>query len=226
MLLKERLKLARKTLNLTQLQLAKVIGKTDTAIKQIEAGKTASITYDDAKTWEQQFGISERWLRFEEGSLIYNDELSQIDALALDFELDDKLVVLPYYENIKASAGTGCINYECSNKHIKIPKSFIPNLKNLKNLEVIKVSGDSMENTFFNDDLIIIDKDKNEAKTNKIFVVLYENELFVKRIFLIPKDKILLNSDNNFYPAMEVNKDNQFKIIGQVVFAINLKDLL
>ena len=53
MLLKERLKLARKTLNLTQLQLAKVIGKTDTAIKQIEAGKTASITYDDAKTWEQ-----------------------------------------------------------------------------------------------------------------------------------------------------------------------------
>jgi repressor LexA len=225
MLLKDRLKLARKTLNLTQLQLAKVINKTDTAIKQIEAGKTASVSYDDAKVWEKQYGISERWLRFEEGNMLYCEELTELDTLALDFELDDKLVILPYYENIKASAGQGCINYECKNKFMKIPRAFIPGITNINNIEIIKVSGDSMESTFFSEDLIIINKDKIEPKNNKIFVVLHESELFVKRVFKLPKDKIVLNSDNTFYPSIEVKENEEFKIIGQVIFAINIKNL-
>jgi phage repressor protein C with HTH and peptisase S24 domain len=225
LLLKERLKIVRKALKLTQVQLANVVGLTDTAIKQIEAGKTKTISYDYAKTWEKQFGISERWLRFEEGQMLYCEELSQLDALALDFELDEKLVTLPYFENIKASAGSGCINYECSNKYMKIPKTFIAGITNIKNLEIIKVSGDSMENTFFSEDLIIIDKDKTEPKNNKIFVILYESELFVKRVFTLPKSKILLNSDNTFYPSIEVKENEEFKIIGQVIFAINIKNL-
>lgn len=225
MLLKERFKLARDTLKLTQKKMADVVGLTDTAIKQIEAGRTATVSYDYAKTWEKQFGISEQWLRFEKGPILYNEELSAFDALSLDFDLDDKLITLPYFENIKASAGLGCVNYECSNKYMKIPKEFLSNISNTKNFEIIKVSGDSMENTFFSDDLIIIDKDKVEPQNNKIFVVLHENELFVKRIFMLPKNRILLNSDNTFYPSVEVKQNEEFKIIGQVVISINIKNL-
>ena len=81
-----------------------------------------------------------------------------------------------------------------------------------------------METTFYDNDLIIIDKDKKELVNGKIFIVLYEDELYVKRVFKMPQNKIILKSDNIYYPDIEVISDN-FKIIGQVIKALNFKNL-
>jgi phage repressor protein C with HTH and peptisase S24 domain len=81
-----------------------------------------------------------------------------------------------------------------------------------------------MQPTFSNNDLIIIDKDKKHLSNGKIFVVLYENELYVKRVFKMPQNKIILKSDNMYYPDIEVVTDN-FRLIAQVIKVLNFKDL-
>lgn len=221
MLLADKLKRVRKELGLSQKDIADAIGCKVGKIKQIEAAKTASISFADANLLEKKFRISEQWLRFDNGEMFVEPTLDDIEIL--DQEFSRETVLLPYYEDVRASAGAGCITLdEFKKEFISIPKKLLPNSYEV--LEVVGIHGDSMEPTFFEDDLIVVDKDRKEIINNRIYVILYENELFIKRVFRLPHGKIILKSDNAFYPDIEIQTDN-FKIIGQVVTAVNFKKL-
>ncbi len=222
MLLKDKFKHIRKELGLNQQQLADVFGCKIGKVKQIETGKTATISYADAKLLERKYKISEQWIRFNIGDMFIGPTIEDFEEIENDFNNNQNTISLPFYNDIKASAGTGCIAAESKKEFIKIPKMFLPN--NYFSLEVLSVHGDSMETTFYDNDLIIIDKDKKELINGKIFIVLYEDELYVKRVFKMPQNKIILKSDNMYYPDIEVMSDN-FKIIGQVIKALNFKNL-
>lgn len=222
MLLKDRLRLIRKTLGLNQQNLADSLGCKIGKIKQIETGKTATISYADAKLLEKKYRINEQWLRFNNGDMFIEPTLEDFEELEDEFKNNQSTIQLPYYNDIKASAGSGCIANDSKKEYIKIPKIFLPN--NHSSLEILSVHGDSMENTFYDNDLIIIDKDKKTLENGKIFIVLYDDELYVKRVFKMPQNKIILKSDNRYYPDIEVVSDN-FKILGQVIRALNFKNL-
>ena len=53
-----------------------------------------------------------------------------------------------------------------------------------------RVSGDSMNDTLYNGDIILINKDKRTIKRHDIVVVKVNNELVVKRVIALPNDKI------------------------------------
>lgn len=222
MLLKDKLKLLRSILGLNQQNIADTLGCKIGKIKQIETGKTATISYADAKLLEKKYKLSEQWLRFNIGDMFVGPSVEDFDELEEEFNAANN-ISLPYYNDIKVSAGTGCIAAESKKEYIKIPKIFLPN--NYSSLEALTVHGDSMESTFFDNDLIIIDVDKKELLNGKIFIVMYEDELYVKRVFKMPQNKIILKSDNLYYPDIEVISDN-FKIIGQVIKALNFKNLI
>lgn len=220
MLLNERMKFIRKELGLTQEDISNLLGCKVGKIKQIEAGKTLSISFADAKLIEKKYRINELWLREGIGEIYKNIDTSDFILLEDEFS-NSSTVSLPYYTDIKASAGCGCLaNDSCNKDFIRIPKFLLPN--NHSVLDVVGVHGDSMEPTFCHEDLIIIDKDRHSLVNGKIFIVIYEDELYIKRVFMLPKNKIILSSDNKFYPDIEILGDN-FKIIGQVVTAINFK---
>lgn len=219
MLLKDKFKHIRKELGLNQQQLADIFGCKIGKIKQIETGKTATISYADAKLLERKHRISEQWIRFDIGEMYIEPTLEDFEQLEDEF---NNTISLPFYNDIKASAGTGCIAADSKIEYIKIPRKLLPN--NYSNCEILTVHGDSMESTFYDNDLIIIDKDKRELINGKIFIVIYEDELYVKRVFKMPQNKIILKSDNIYYPDIEVMSDN-FKIIGQVIKALNFKNL-
>ena len=222
MLLKEKLKFIRKELGLNQQNLADVLGCKIGKIKQIETGKTATISYADAKLLEKKYRINEQWLRFDIGDMFNGPTIEDFEELEQEFCNNQNTISLPFYNDIKASAGTGCVAEDSKKEYIKIPRAFLPN--NHSSLEVLSVHGDSMESTFYDNDLIIIDKDKKELINGKIFIVRYEDELYVKRVFKMPQNKIILKSDNIYYPDIDVVSDN-FKIIGQVIKALNFKNL-
>lgn len=221
LLLKDKFKLFRKELGLKQQQIAEALNCGAGKIKNIEVGATASISYADAKLLEKKYRISEQWLRFDIGDMFVEPTLEDFELLEDEF---NNTISLPYFNDIKASAGTGCIAADSKKEYIKIPKVFLSNNSNYSSFEILTVHGDSMESTFYDNDLIIIDKDKKDLINGKIFIVYYEDELFVKRVFRMPQNKIILKSDNIYYPDIEVVSDN-FKIIGQVVKALNFKNL-
>lgn len=222
MLLKDKFKIFRKELNLSQSDVAETLCCKVGKIKQIESGKTASISYADAKILEKVYRINEQWLRNNAENMLIDVSIDEFNIINEEFT-NSNTILLPYYEDIKASAGTGSILLDSDKSFIRIPKIILPNSYDV--LEVVSVYGDSMEPTFYDKDLIIIDRDRNAIINGKIFILIYEDELYVKRVFKMPNNKIILKSDNIFYPDIEIETDN-FKIIGQVVTALNFKKLL
>jgi phage repressor protein C with HTH and peptisase S24 domain len=146
------------------------------------------------------------------GKVVQNYYLSE--------HLNDDSVAIPYFTDIKASAGNGYINSEDkTSDFIVLPKSMISG----KKLNAIKVYGDSMSPNIKPDSIILIDLDKKELKNNTVFALRCEDEVYVKRIE-DHGDTVLLKSDNIQYSTI-VTKRNKIFIIGQVVSTILDKNI-
>ncbi len=90
-----------------------------------------------------------------------------------------------YYPNIKVSAGGGSFEENQDFEQLDIPEYFIKffgGINNIKNIEAINVTGDSMEPTLQNDSIIFIDKSKTNIQKNGIYAFLFDNNMFVKRV--------------------------------------------
>ncbi len=134
-------------------------------------------------------------------------------------EATNKIYMIKYYNDINASAGGGSSIENESIEEVEIPEQFIAILggeKELKNIEAINVSGDSMEPTFSYNDIVFINRKKNNFNKGGIFTIRTENGLFIKRIKIKENNMIDIISDNPEYTIQTLNQ-NEIKIIGQVV---------
>lgn len=93
--------------------------------------------------------------------------------------------------------------------------------ENLKNLDAINVVGDSMEPTLNSDNIIFIDKTKNDVARDGIYAFTSVHGLFVKRIQRRADGKLDVISDNKDYPLQILNKD-EIKIVGKVISSFGM----
>lgn len=91
--------------------------------------------------------------------------------------------------------------------------------------EIITASGDSMEPTLKNGDLVVLDRwDTEITKRDGVFCVLIDNDLYLKRVQKVPSCLMFL-SDNKLYhpfeiPLNEVN--SRVVVLGRMVNSLNL----
>ncbi|MCU8103488.1 helix-turn-helix transcriptional regulator [Shewanella sp. SM101] len=87
-----------------------------------------------------------------------------------------------------------------------------------KDLVVVWAKGDSMEPIISNNNTLLINMQRTELTDGNIFVIRNENQLWVKRVQVMPNAWRLL-SDNKLYDPIEVPMDEQhgFQVVGQVV---------
>lgn len=129
--------------------------------------------------------------------------------------INDDTVAIPYYSNIKASAGNGYCNSENEElDYIVLPKNMIK----AKKINALKVDGDSMSPNIKAESIILIDLEAKALKNNAVYVVRYDDEVYVKRIEEL-EDYILLRSDNIAYRTITAKKED-ICIIGQVINTI------
>lgn len=91
-------------------------------------------------------------------------------------------------------------------------------------LNVIEVRGDSMEPKLAAGDLILIDRAQSSPSDGSTYVIRLGDELVVKSIQRLGRDKIALISANTFYPPREVDLPGNvadFQIIGRVVASMH-----
>ncbi|MDX7875374.1 S24 family peptidase [Aeromonas veronii] len=87
-----------------------------------------------------------------------------------------------------------------------------------KDLVIVWSKGDSMEPTISNNDTLVVHLGRTRPVDGHIYVVRNDDQLWVKRLQVLPSAWLLL-SDNKHYQPIEVPKDEQhtFEVIGQVV---------
>ncbi len=101
-------------------------------------------------------------------------------------------ITLPVFG--KASAGNGYLNMENSIRTetiLQLCDNPIP-----KNAFFVEVSGESMYPTLLDGDLVIVNPNYADVNlNNKVCVVKYDNQIFIKRVS-VKKDFLVLMSDN------------------------------
>ena len=129
---------------------------------------------------------------------------------------------IKYFPTISVSAGGGAYDFEDEFEKLDLPDFFVSIIggkENVKNIEAINVTGDSMEPTLNNGNIIFIDKTKQNVSKDGIYAFINENGLFVKRIQRRVDGGLDVISDNKEYPMQIVNK-NGINILGKVVSSI------
>ena len=154
----------------------------------------------------------------------YLDEIMPESLKGSTFNMEKQkvnTVILPVYG--KASAGNGYINLDQEIYYFPIKKGDFSDRSFL-----VEISGNSMEPTLEDGDYALVDPDNIDYVKNKIYVVTYNDESFIKRMVMDAKSKIvMLKSDNPEYEDILITKDMQvyLKIEGRVVQVITNKYL-
>ncbi|MCK9161823.1 MAG: helix-turn-helix transcriptional regulator [Arcobacter butzleri] len=129
---------------------------------------------------------------------------------------------IKYYPNIKVSAGGGSFEANEEFEKLDMPLYFVDflgGIKNIKNIEAIKVVGDSMEPTLQNESIVFIDKSKTSLTKGAIYAFLYEDSMFVKRV-VKKGNELIFSSDNDVYDDM-ICRANDIVIYGKILSSLN-----
>lgn len=154
----------------------------------------------------------------------YLDEIMPESLKGSTFNMEEQkvnTVILPVYG--KASAGNGYINLDQEIYYFPIKKGDFSDRSFL-----VEINGNSMEPTLEDGDYALVDPDNIDYLKNKIYVVTYNDESFIKRMVVDDRSKIvMLKSDNPEYEDILITKDMQvyLKIEGRVIQVISNKYL-
>ena len=134
--------------------------------------------------------------------------------------LDTKVVELPVYG--KVSAGNGHINLENIIKYKKAlangfgPDSFF-----------VEVTGNSMAHVINDGDFAIVDPQLKDYIQDKVYVVTYNDETFIKQVKCPRENMVVLRSFNSEYDDKYIVDDQikDLKIEGRVVKIISERNI-
>jgi phage repressor protein C with HTH and peptisase S24 domain/DNA-binding XRE family transcriptional regulator len=142
-----------------------------------------------------------------------------------------RVILIPRLD-ISASMGEGALNpeYDTVVDHLRLSADWARKnltVSNPQNLKALSAYGDSMIPAFNDGDILIVDTGVHELKIDAIYVLRWDDELYVKRVQRHPEtDTISIISDNPIYKPKEVPKgENGFEVLGRVVWAWNGKKL-
>lgn len=92
-----------------------------------------------------------------------------------------------------------------------------------EHMAVIRVSGDSMEDTLSNGDWVLLDRTQNRAAQEGIYALQIDDTTWVKRLTLNLRERLIrVVSDNPRYPVQDLPPDD-LTVIGRVVCIVARK---
>lgn len=223
--LSERLKIVRTSLGKEQKEVAELLGISYRSWQDYEQGKSVP----GGKVFEAlvKQGFNANWLLTGDGEMKRGAAAGYPLAEAyrhgdLAGELGEGFVHVPRYE-VSASAGGGSVLHsEQIVDHLAFRADWVRNALGIpvSSLVLINVTGDSMEPTLSEGDLILINKDTDGVGDNAVYVLRYDGKLVVKRIQRMHDGSVIIKSDNSIYGPETIKGDlvNGLNVVGRVVW--------
>lgn len=198
----------RNLLNKTQVEFATDLGVTQSALSQIENGNR-KISTDKLVRITEKYGINANWLLNGSGTVFHPRKAA---AKATKKELQEETLI-PFIDK-KAHA-----DYPRNLSDDEYIKSFrmyrVPGYEK-GSYRMFEVVGDSMEPTIYEKEILISEHISNwrKAGNGKICVVICEDSIVVKRVFLYMdgEDVFILKSDNPKYKSYKLTREDIIEI--------------
>lgn len=191
--------------------------------KTLEIEHNITVQY---KTFAEILGYTKQYI-----SEIKNKELSSTNLTKLQNhftkvtrDASDNFSNISMYGEIEASLGNGIEVFENAPREIiQLPIALIKNIDaNPTTSCIINTCGESMYPTIIGgSDKLLIDLSKRDIYDGKIYLIRFDNTIFVKRLQKLPNNQLKIISDNKEYESYTVDlNDNSinFDIIGRVLW--------
>jgi len=198
---------------------------------------------DNMRLLAKVCGVRAEWLEYGNGPMREGYEQQGTDyqgavaresnVINADFSITRKdMVDIPRLE-VSASMGGGIDrpeDYEDVIDKMRVSTGWLRknvNATNHANLAVITGYGDSMEGTFSDGDMLLVDRGITDIRIDAIYVLSLRGELYIKRIQRRPDGVYLMISDNERYKPFEIKNGDlaEFEVLGRVLLAWNARRL-
>lgn len=216
-MLKDRLKLARKNAKKSQQAVADAIGVTQSAYSQLETGRVDSSSFLPAIA--KFLGVDAYWLQTGKESEKF-DPFITVDSVVATEDYKDEFIWIDVVEAV-FSCGVGEsieFHFDTINGKIPFSPSFMKD-KNVtdKTMKIIKAKGDSMADFIKDGDLVGINLAQTDIIDGEIYAVYLAGEGMLKQIFKEADGSLVLHSLNEKFPDRIVSEENgrNFKVIGR-----------
>jgi len=154
------------------------------------------------------------------------------NVIVADFSGRKDLIDIPRL-NVAGSMGHGIArpeDYEDVIDHMRVSAGWLRRNVNASagsNLAVITGYGDSMEGTFSDGDLLLVDRGVSDIRIDAVYVLSLRGELYIKRLQRRPDGVLLMLSDNEKYKPYEIKEGEleEFEVLGRVLLAWNARRL-
>jgi phage repressor protein C with HTH and peptisase S24 domain len=135
---------------------------------------------------------------------------------------DDQYVYIPLYD-ARCSAGHGAWNERAQVLTRLAFTQYSLHKKGLKaeTLSAIRVAGDSNEPVLSDGDTLLIDHSQNALQAEGVYVILFDDHLYAKRLQRQFDGSVLIISENKAYPPMSLPRErlDSLQVIGRAVWA-------
>ena len=131
-------------------------------------------------------------------------------------DTSDNQITITFYKDFAVSAGFGATNFDGEAELIPFNKNELRamfGLTSFNRVGIVSVIGDSMYPTLKEGQMLIFQDDGSSIEGG-IYIIEYQNEVFVKRL---KKRPLSLVSDNKEYSSIEVKDLEELRIIGRVI---------
>ena len=219
MTLGNRLKDIRKLNNVSQEQFAEIIGVSKKAYWNYESDKR-TIPTDILLNIAHAYRINTNWLISGEGEMILTEDAVNKALQTTDSPKTETLEFI----HINPSCGNGTICYEKPEitpvtLGVDLIKKIL-RVSNPKNLKIFKASGDSMEPTIWDEDVLLVDVGIMDCNNSGIYILTKNYDYYCKRLRININNDLDIISDNKNYPIETVTKFNEnmdIRIVGKVI---------
>jgi len=190
-------------------------------IKDLERGKVKELKGHEAEQLEDKFRVNGWWVLTGKGNMLLEDENSNPLPTSCQHPSDDKSSIsLNYYPNIVTAAGyselhTSNVQPQTMTSDRRFCQEVL-NVRELESLDVIKVTGDSMEPYVYNGELVVIQRHE-KAMDGETVIAKVNGHIYIKRYHTDPFGRwVKLISDNDPSSTIEISGDDlhHFSIVG------------
>jgi phage repressor protein C with HTH and peptisase S24 domain len=230
--LAERLQSAiNKNKGLTKAGLSRACSISPPSVNDWFTGKTKSISSPHLHAAATYLGVSAQWLATGAGSADqdHSGSLRTEDQRATYVANRPDVIDVPLM-NAAGSMGLGkpAPDHDSVVDVLRLSRDWVhSNLKSISspaNLAALSAYGDSMEPTFTDGDILMVDRGVSVIRLDAVYVLQLHGDLFIKRVQRrITDGAIIIKSDNPIYePAIISNGEREsLSVLGRVVWAWN-----
>lgn len=216
-----RLKTGLNKIGMQQKELAVLLNVNPKTINAI-ASELQKMTPELALEIEKATGISAVYLLIGKGDILVDASDSLATTFGYSVQADKERIRIPFFSEIKASAGYGYTNDEhCPMELITIPRAILPTMLGISKLEAIRVFGDSMYPNIKENDIAFVTRNISDIESGRIYIIKKDDmqDLYIKRLFKTKAEQVIVKSDNPLYPE-EIYKIDEIEIVAKLIMNI------